>query len=366
MKLTTVFLIATLATATWGATMNSQTSMSLESTMTKLNKSPWGQVAASFLDLQMTVGSPVGDLVQAFQDFLRDNQFKIDINTQDYNVQLAEHNEWEAAIRERIASAQSDIATATSSLDNVLYPLKASLEEQIARDEQLVVDTLAAMDVATNERAQNNADNAAYIEESNLAIDAIDECLELLAGLDSGAASLVQVTKIQRSFKKINDALKKTKFSSMIKALLKLADFANTEMLGRLTQKFNDVRASLLQGIADTQAAEADQLASYTAFMAVSQQTVDDARQRIVDNRAALAQCIQDIADTEAFREQRQADLAVAEEDLAVELARWDAVQATFDTLFAELANEQDAINEVIDVVASISVSEETFERLNA
>jgi len=100
--------------------------------------------------------------------------------------------------------------------------------------------------------------------------------------------------------------------------------------------------------------------------MAVSQQTVDDARQRIVDNRASLAQCIQDIADTEAFREQRQADLAVAEEDLATELARWDAVQATFDTLFAELQNEQDAINEVIDVVSSINVSEETFERLNA
>merc|ERR1719352_876559 len=126
-----------------------------------------------------------------------------------------------------------------------------------------------------------------------------------------------------------------------------------------------DVRAEMVQGIADTQAAEADQLAAYTGFMAVSQQTVDDARQRIVDNRAALAQCIQDIADTEAFREQRQADLAVAEDDLATELARWDAVQASFDKFFAEIANEQEAISEVIDLVASVSVSEETFERLN-
>merc|ERR1719382_1143935 len=110
---------------------------------------------------------------------------------------------------------------------------------------------------------------------------------------------------------------------------------------------------------------EADQLAAYTSFMAVSQQTVDDARQRIVDNKAALAQCIQDIADTEAFREQRQADLAVAEEDLAVELARWAAVEATFEKMFAEIKNEKAAIGEVLDVVASLSVSEETFERLN-
>jgi len=51
MKLTTVFLIATLAVATYGVKTNTQTSMTLESSMKKLNKSPWGQVAASFLDL---------------------------------------------------------------------------------------------------------------------------------------------------------------------------------------------------------------------------------------------------------------------------------------------------------------------------
>merc|ERR1711981_156676 len=167
------------------------------------------------------------------------------------------------------------------------------------------------------------------------------------------------------SFKKVTEALRKTKYGSMIKALLKLADFANSEMLGRLREKFSAVRAEMIQGIADTIAAEADQLAAYTQFMAVSQQTVDDARQRIVENRAALAQCVQDIADTEAFREQRQADLAVAEEDLATEIARWDGVQAVFDGLFAQLADEQAAISEVIDVVSSISVSDKTFERLN-
>jgi len=222
------------------------------------------------------------------------------------------------------------------------------------------------MDAATAERARSHAENMAYIEEASMAIEAVDECVELLAGLDSGAASMVQITKVQRSFKKVTEKLRNTKYGSMIKALLKLADFANSEMLGRLREKFMDVRAEMVQGIADTQAAEADQLAAYTNFMAVSQQTVDDARQRIVDNRAALAQCVQDIADTEAFREQRQADLAVAEEDLAVELARWDAVQAMFDTLFAELQNEAEAIGEVLDVIASITVSDETFERLNA
>jgi hypothetical protein len=51
MKLTTVFLIATLFVSAWSVGIKSQTNMQLQSTMKKLNQSPWGQVAASFLDL---------------------------------------------------------------------------------------------------------------------------------------------------------------------------------------------------------------------------------------------------------------------------------------------------------------------------
>ena len=51
MKLTTVFVIATLFVASWAVKTNTQTHMTLQNTMTKLKSSPWGQVAASFLDL---------------------------------------------------------------------------------------------------------------------------------------------------------------------------------------------------------------------------------------------------------------------------------------------------------------------------
>jgi len=84
----------------------------------------------------------------------------------------------------------------------VLYPLKASLEEQITRDEALIVKTLAEMDAATFERAQNKAEHEQYIEEAEAAIAAIDDCLDLLANFDfggSGAPSLIQMTKMKRS-----------------------------------------------------------------------------------------------------------------------------------------------------------------------
>jgi len=74
----------------------------------------------------------------------------------------------------------------------------------------------------------------------------------------------------------------------MIKALLKLADFANSDMLTKLRGRFNEVRAELVQGIAFALQEEDDQLGAYATFMGISQTTVDDARQRIVDNTAAL------------------------------------------------------------------------------
>ena len=41
---------------------------------------------------------------------MRDLNFKQEIETHDFNVKEAEHNEWEAAIRDRIESAENDIA----------------------------------------------------------------------------------------------------------------------------------------------------------------------------------------------------------------------------------------------------------------
>ena len=51
--------------------------------------------------------------------------------------------------------------------------------------------TLAEMDAATTERAKNSADHAVYVDEATEAIAAIDECLDLLEGLDGGPPSLI-------------------------------------------------------------------------------------------------------------------------------------------------------------------------------
>lgn len=305
--------------------------------------------------------------MQAFKDFAKDNKFKVDLNTQDFNWQENQHNGWVRGFEDQIARAKADIASSTARLDNVLYPLKANLEAAIKRDNALIADTLAAMATAEAERKKNSANHAQFMSESKAAIAAIDECLELLQDIGSGSPSLIQMTKVQKSFSKLGAALKVTKYSAVVKALLKLADFANPAMLRRLIQKFRDVRASLVNGIAAAAAEEHDQIAAFKTFIEISQTTIDHARTRVKNNTAALKKCVKDIADTEAFRAQRKIDLAQAEKDLADEQARWKKVVAIFTKLFTELANEASAIGQIIDLVEGLAsnVSDETKFRLN-
>jgi len=76
-------------------------------------------------------------------------------------------------------------------LDFVLYPRKAQLEEDIARDEKLIVDTDAAMDKATAEREAASAAHARWVAEAHAGIAALEDCLVLIEGLGSGEASLI-------------------------------------------------------------------------------------------------------------------------------------------------------------------------------
>lgn len=219
---------------------------------------------------------------------------------------------------------------------------------------------------ATAEREANHAAHVTFVEEAELAIEAIDECLVLLNSLGGDSASLIQVTKVQRAFKKVGQAIKtNSKYSPMIKALLKLTDFANPEMLARLTGKFQAVRDSLVTDIDNSNQNEADELAAYDAFMAMGAATIETCRANVARDTELLAQNAANIEASLARRAQAEVDLAIAQDDLETETNRWAGVQAMFDKMMAELANEADAINEIIDIIASVDVSDETFERMN-
>jgi len=47
------------------------------------------------------------------------------------------------------------------------------------------------MEAATAARNAEHAANVAYVEEALLAVDALNDCLDLIGGLSSGGASLI-------------------------------------------------------------------------------------------------------------------------------------------------------------------------------
>jgi len=67
------------------------------------------------------------------------------------------------------------------------------------------------------------------------------------------------MTKVNRSFKKLEKAMKNNKYSNTILALIKLMDFANPEMLARLNAKFTEVRNSMLTSVEETNQRDADE-----------------------------------------------------------------------------------------------------------
>lgn len=176
--------------------------------MSSLKKSGWGQVALSFVELNEKVGGYQEQLITAFVSLYQDLAFKEDVTNSEYQVNKAEHIAWENAILKRISDAENDIAQTIHKIDVVLIPKKAALEKAIANNEALIITSNNNINVADAERAAQEGAYQDFVTSSNAAIEAINECLELLAGFESSSSTnLVQITKAKSSFKKVQKAL---------------------------------------------------------------------------------------------------------------------------------------------------------------
>jgi len=368
MKFTALFIIALTATCALGFKASSKATMQLGSAMKVLESTGWGQVAIAFVELQTELGGPLDELGQAFKSLLSDLNFKISTEARDYAEQLAEHKEIEREINGRIKAANMDIGIATHKLDNWLYPHKAELEQAIINDNALIVTTKANMEIATAERAAEQAWYEEQIIEHNLALEALDDCLVLLNDLKNPSPTLVQVTKARNSVKKTMRMLKSlnSKYAPLMQALIKLAqNFADQGILDKIMNKMVEVQENLRDSLI-TMANDNDaQLSTFNTYMAVCANTILEAEHRIVINTEDLLNTDNTIAETEQFRTNREADLATAHLDFETETGRWDKITTIHLDLMAQLNDELGAVNDCIDVFTSFSASPELMGSMN-
>ncbi len=368
MKFTALFIIALTATCALGFKSHSKASLQLGSAMKVLESTGWGQVAIAFVELQTELGGPLDELGQAFKSLLIDLNFKIKTEAADYAEQLAEHKNIEREINGRIKAANMDIGIATHKLDNWLYPHKAELEQAIINDNALIVTTNANIVIANEERAAQQAWYEEQVEEHHLALGALDDCLVLLNDLKNPEPTLVQVTKARNSVKKTMRMLKSlnSKYAPLMQALIKLAqNFADQGILDKIMNKMIEVQDNLRDSLITMAADNEAQISTYNTYIGVCNDTIAAAEHRIVVNTEDLNQTDETIAETEAFRAGREADLAVAHEDFDTETTRWDEITRIHLDLMAQLNDELSAVNDCIDVFANFSASPELVGALN-
>jgi hypothetical protein len=309
----------------------------LEDQVKGLKKTGWGKVAAGLLQLQVQTNGPMNELVTAFQNLIRDLNFKMGSEAEEYRWAAAEHHELDKEINERLRDAKVRFGVASAHLQNTLYPERARLEHLIAVDEMLIAATEHSMEVATMERNQAQEQYEHNCIESDLTVEAVDECMALLEGLMNGGASFVQISKAQRAVKKITSQLKvSTQWGHLAKALVMLSqDFANSEATAKVYDLFNDLLGNLHTSRADMDTQNVQEIAAYNAFMVVSQNTIDEANARIDANQAELDVVNAEIAHQENLRDTAAEDRDVAQADLDEETERWAGVQATYEDYMA-------------------------------
>ncbi len=355
MKSSAIFCFALFVTCALSVGLKSSAEMQFNSQLKQLQKTGWGRVAVGLLDLQLQTGGPIDELITAFKNLVRDLRFKIKTEQEDYQIALAEHNAIEDEIQFRIRDAQVRIGVATSHLFNTLYPARESYETAIANDEQLIADTQVAWNKATHEREQSHNLYLLQVEEIELAIEAVKECMGLIEGLLNPEAGLIEIRKAKNHIKKLTKQLSGMgKFSHIIKALAALSqEYASGAATKKVFALFEDLLDSLHETLADTHHQEELQLGAYNALVQLYTETIAEAEARIVENTFLLEETNGFIGIQETNLAEAQADLEVAEADLAAETERWDHETEVYLDLMAEFDAESAAIDACIDIFAS-------------
>lgn len=70
----------------------------------------------------------MNELVVAFQNLIKDLNFKLGVEHEDYRLSKAEHFELDKEIQARLRDAKVRFGVASSHLDNTLYPDRDRLE----------------------------------------------------------------------------------------------------------------------------------------------------------------------------------------------------------------------------------------------
>jgi hypothetical protein len=232
----------------------------------------------------------MNELVVAFKNLIKDLNFKLGVQHEDYRISKAEHFEIDKEINARLKDAMVRFGVAASHLDNTLYPEQTRLEETIEAQTALVESTQEEVSKSVRERAESQEMYENECNEFRLTMEAIHECQELLRGLQEGSNSFVEVTRAQKNIKKLIKKLEvKSKLGRLTKALVQLAqEFADAGAVQKVLDLFDELEQETLTNKAELDRINEQEIATLADFVELCNQTIEDAENLIEEAQGEL------------------------------------------------------------------------------
>ena len=241
-----VFILLIIALAS-SVTVKSSVQLQVENNIKALRKTGWGKVAAGLMELQIKTGGPMSELVTAFKNLIRDLNFKLNSEHQEYRWAAAENHEFNKEWNDKLRDAKVRFAVASTHLVNSLYPQRKKFEALIRADEELEAKTARSRSTATADRKRSQKIYEQNVIENQETVAAVKECIALLRGLQRGGKSFVQMNTAKTHINKIVRKLQvSTKWGHLAKALLSLTqNFANKGAVQKVLNLFVKLQDNL-------------------------------------------------------------------------------------------------------------------------
>jgi len=241
-----------------------------------------------------------------------------------------------------INEATKNIADSEELIANVLIPQRDQLTGQIADLERRIEETKVHITTQTENRAVSHSEFLVRIEESNEAIAVLDEALKVLAQLEEGNTSLLQVKRVHKTMEKVSSVLQRQKYSveaTFIKSLISLStnEFVNEDAVTKVKELLLKVQGNLEVYITEETAAEEKAQADFEADIKRSEDDIVTFTASLEETNAQLSATEEQILNTQSYIEERQADKASYETDLEEENVDFENATKVFEDLVETL-----------------------------
>jgi hypothetical protein len=354
--------------------------------ISRLQKTGWGKVAFELVAAQIKTGGPLGELITAFKNLVKDLNFKLQSEHRDYVLAKSEHFSTEKECNEHITRSKFEKTVAAQHLTRTLLPEKMRLGKIFHTAQRLHARTKNSLQTSTSERSSAATKYRKFCENYEDTYQAIKECQALVRKFRAGKSkqiiasrsksfakipnkpkALIQASEITENLAQISEKLTHLNpLGDLAKALVQLTqDFANKES----TRKVAVLLAKLLENLQASKD-EADQnekedIALFLELQRSGEETAAKAKNTMTETKREQVMNDAAIFTQTKAKGEAEGSFLTWTKTLNEETKRWESFVDAYKDIIAQIKEEVDAIDKIVELFSNQDASDELLDRLN-